>query len=59
MNPSDKVAEYRRLADDCRCVAAGTMHRATKAALVGMAEEYLAKAAELMGQVSEPKRPDA
>lgn len=59
MNPSDKVAEYRRLADDCRCVAAGTMHRATKAALVGMAEEYLAKAAALVEQRSECKGPDA
>lgn len=44
MGDPDRVLEYLRLAANCRCLAAGTAHRETKAALTEMAAEYLEKA---------------
>lgn len=39
--------EFERLAEDCRCQAAGTSHPRTRAVLNEMADEYLQKARTL------------
>jgi hypothetical protein len=47
MSEREQLVEYLRLAESCRCLAAGIAHRRTKAELTAMAAEYLEKARSL------------
>lgn len=59
MSAATLILEYRRLAEQCRGLASGTMHVQTRAALHEMADEYLAKADALDARTARVSTPIA